>query len=86
MRNIVLFENQIKEIGLKNYKIILEPSKNTALPQHLHLYTSIKIIIIQICSLFHQTICLKTQKFITLISKALTKITDNNISLFWHKA
>jgi mannose-1-phosphate guanylyltransferase/mannose-6-phosphate isomerase len=79
-----ILENQIKEIGLKNYKIILEPSSKNTAPSatlaSLYInknYNNSNMLVIPSDHLIENP-----TKFITLISKGLTQITDSNISLF----
>lgn len=79
-----ILENQIKEVGLKNYKIILEPSsKNTAPSATLaslyinKIYKNSNMLIIPSDHLIENH-----KKFIKLILKGLSVITDNSISLF----
>lgn len=79
-----ILENQIKEIGLKNYKIILEPSsKNTAPSATLaSLYVNKNYNNSNMLVIPSDHLIQNHKKFITLISKGLSKAADNSISLF----
>jgi len=79
-----ILENQIKEVGLKNYKIILEPSsKNTAPSATLaSLYINKNYKNSNMLVIPSDHLIQNNKNFIILITKGLSEVTDNNISLF----